>query len=76
MTEVSKLPESAVCPSEEIAIALTGPPWPRNGACAPADAVISTPASSTQAHNVSERGVEGKLITPDDQLTEAGNLGQ
>src|SRR5215831_11592000 len=34
MTEVSKLPDTASLPSGEIANARTGPPWPRNCACA------------------------------------------
>src|SRR5471030_866736 len=34
MAEVSKLPDSACLPSEETATARTGPPWPRNCACA------------------------------------------
>ena len=34
IAEVSKLPDSAVLPSAEIASARTGPPWPRNCACA------------------------------------------
>src|SRR5262249_5300174 len=37
---VSKLPETANAPSAEIASARTGPPWPRNCACA------DTPAST------------------------------
>src|SRR6516165_9144527 len=34
IAEVSKLPETACVPSGEIASARTGPPWPRNCACA------------------------------------------
>ena len=34
IAEVSKLPETAWLPSGEIASARTGPPWPRNWACA------------------------------------------
>ena len=34
MADESKLPEIAVVPSGEIASARTGPPWPRNWACA------------------------------------------
>ena len=34
IAEVSKLPETAWLPSGEIASARTGPPWPRNCACA------------------------------------------
>ena len=34
MTEESKLPDTAVWPSAEIASARTGPPCPRNCACA------------------------------------------
>jgi hypothetical protein len=34
IAEVSKLPETTVVPSGETASARTGPPWPRNCACA------------------------------------------
>src|SRR5260221_9382246 len=47
MAEVSKLPESACVPSGEMASARTGPPWPRNCACAVADATSSS-ASTTK----------------------------
>ena len=42
IAEVSKLPEIASLPSGEIASARTGPPWPRNCACAGEDATSSS----------------------------------
>src|SRR5215203_5962006 len=55
MADVSKLPDTAVVPSAEIASARTGPPWPRNCACA-------GPTSSNTT-NANEILVIGRLHT-------------
>src|SRR6185437_3673363 len=46
IAEVSKLPDTACAPSDEIASARTGPPWPRNCACAPLTASGSSKAAA------------------------------
>src|SRR5262249_35266985 len=53
ITAVSKLPETADAPSGEIASARTGPPWPRNCACAetPASTVPKTSAKTSATAN-------------------------
>src|SRR3972149_9350134 len=59
IAEVSKLPDSARLPSGEIASARTGPPWPRNCACATSSATPS--ASGNSSSNVQRRLVIGWL---------------
>jgi hypothetical protein len=49
----SKLPVTAVCPSDEIASARTGPPWPRNCASAP---VIPSGRITSKAAQVGSAG--------------------
>src|SRR4051794_12788048 len=58
----SKLPEIAVCPSDEIASARTGPPWPRN--CAKADVIPSeeSASSAAQIRNAAQRCLRGESI--------------
>ena len=53
MAEVSKLPETAVVPSAEIASARTGPPWPRNCACA---GCTSSAANNANTDSRNRRG--------------------
>src|SRR5262249_47519271 len=57
ITDVSKLPETACVPSGEIASARTGPPWPRNCACA------TVGASNRSATRERTRSVIAELET-------------
>ena len=56
MAEVSKLPETASLPSGEIASARTGPPWPRNCACA-------APAASGSSRKANRKRLMQNVMT-------------
>ena len=56
IAEVSKLPETAWVPSGEMASARTGPPWPRNCACA-------APAANGSTHKARVRRLIQRDIT-------------
>src|SRR5262249_61130565 len=52
IAEVSKLPEAACVPSGEIASARTGPPWPRNCACAMRGPIDSSSVQTARTRNI------------------------
>ena len=54
---VSKLPETSRCPSGETASARTGPPWPRNWACAGATAQAQSQKSDNSSSIASSRAL-------------------
>ena len=73
MTVVSKLPEIAWLPSGEMAIALTGPPWPRS--CAPAGKAAQHNVNATRrslaCRNMGDQARSNAFISQPSRLTAA-----